>query len=461
MWLLFELLLVLGKVVCMGTVITHLSALIIFMWKERRLRRQIKVEGFVHPDFKPVLEAFKKNLHKGWERDGAAFTVYYKERLVVDVWGGFADYESWRPWRSDTMSIAFSSSKAVGAICVAMLVDRGLITYEDKVESFWPKFATSGKEEITVKMIMEHTAGLPLIEHKITIEEAMDPEAMASLFEAQRPIWKPGTRVGYHALTYGWLVDLIIRKVDPQHRGIGQFFKEEISIPHDIDFHFGLPIEMTHRVSRIRKPSVWNRLDEWLADPETVDYGSVLKNFLTNGLMLRVADNAGWLQSIFRVTLNNPELYRLEQCAALGIGTARSLARLMLLYSRGHLVSKSIVELTSTPTIIKKKDCVTNAITDRGWGFTHSTYPHKKGASMLIGHSGFGGQNARYDCENDISFAYLSNGLKSGLGDRARPYVHLLRALYSSIPEQNNNNNNNGIYHMDTMMVSEDDHLME
>ncbi|CAJ0585688.1 unnamed protein product, partial [Mesorhabditis spiculigera] len=410
MWLIVELLLVIGKVLCLGTVITQISALL--------------VEGFVHPDYKPVLEAFKRNLHKGWERDGAAFAVYHNGRMVIDIWGGFADFDSCRPWREDTMSIAFSSSKAVGAVCVALLVDRKLVSYDDKVASFWPEFATRGKEEITLQMVMEHTAGLPLIDHKITFEEASDWVSMSNRFEDQKPIWKPGTRVGYHALTFGWLVDLIIRRVDPGKRGVGQFFREEIAIPHNIDFHFGLPVELTHRVSRIRKPSMWNRVEEWLADPETVDYRSVFKNYLTNGLMLRVVDNATWLQSIFRVTLNNPELYRLEQCAALGIGTSRSLAKLMQLYMDGKIVSKQTVELTSHPTVVKMRDCVTYATTDRGWGFTHSHFAYK------------------------LCFAYLSNGLKSGLGDRARPYVQLLRALYSTLPERNNNKLD--LFHVDT-----------
>nr|CDJ88897.1 Beta-lactamase-related domain containing protein [Haemonchus contortus] len=234
--------------------------------KERK-RRPVTTDGRVHELFYPVLDVFRNNFRRGWERDGAALCVYYQGQCVVDIWGGFADRESERRWREDTLQIIFSTSKAVGAICVAMLVDRGRLRYSDKMSLFWPEFAKNGKENITVEMILTHTSGLAYLDGKISYEDAADPERMAKLIEDSRPIWEPGKDVGYHALSYGWLIDQIIRRTDEKKRGIGQFFKEEIADKHGLDLHFGLPMEKAWRVARITRPTVIDRIDEFITDP--------------------------------------------------------------------------------------------------------------------------------------------------------------------------------------------------
>ncbi|ETN84304.1 hypothetical protein NECAME_06937 [Necator americanus] len=113
-----------------------------------------------------------------------------------------------------------------------MLVDRGRLKYSDKISSFWPEFAKQGKENITVEMVLAHTSGLACLDGKISYEDACDHERMAKFIEESKPIWEPGKAVGYHALSYGWLVDQIIRRTDAKKRGIGQFFKEEIADKH-------------------------------------------------------------------------------------------------------------------------------------------------------------------------------------------------------------------------------------
>ncbi|VDL69062.1 unnamed protein product, partial [Nippostrongylus brasiliensis] len=107
----------------------------------------------------------------------------FQGECVVDIWGGFADKESERRWKEDTLQIIFSTSKAVGAICVAMLVDRGRLKYSDKISTFWPEFAKNGKENITVEMILTHTSGLAYLEGKISYEDATDPNKMAQYIE--------------------------------------------------------------------------------------------------------------------------------------------------------------------------------------------------------------------------------------------------------------------------------------
>ncbi|VDM58349.1 unnamed protein product [Angiostrongylus costaricensis] len=337
----------------------------------------------------------------------------------IDIWGGFADRESERRWREDTLQIIFSTSKAVGAICVAMLVDRGRLKYSDKISSFWPQFAKHGKENITVEMVLAHTSGLACLDGKISYEDAADHEKM-------RPIWEPGKAVGYHALSYGWLVDQIIRRTDIKHRGIGQFFKEEIADKHGLELHFGLPMEKAWRVARITRPTLIDRIDEFLTDP--------IRDF-------RVIEEyaAQFSVTCVKNTINNPEMYALEQPAVLGIGTARDLAKLAQLLMDEKLVSRvswAMFFLREKPSN-GKCYIVTGAHAERGRGTTVMHLKRNGVDHRLIGHTGLGGQNLRWDEENRLVIAFLSNGLKGGLGDRARTYVRLVEAIYDCLPKNN------------------------
>ncbi|CAD6192225.1 unnamed protein product [Caenorhabditis auriculariae] len=413
--------------------VAAIIAAFIFAYKNTR-RRQVFVDGFVDPAFSPVLREFRRNFEKGVERDGAAFCAFYRGRCVVDVWGGYADREAERFWFKDTMQITFSSSKALAAICIAKLVDQKLIRYEDRVCDFWPEFAKNGKEAVTVEMIMTHTAGLPKIDSKLSWEDARDHVRMSKILENQTPVWTPGTKVGYHCFSYGWLVDQIVRRADPKKRSIGSFFREEIAEKHNLDIHIGLPLEHAWRVARITPSSVLERIEEYIEDPEVVDYPFWAKQMMCRGLTYNVATNPSWMQTIRKVTLNNPEMYALEQTAALAIGTARDMARLAQLVIDGSIVSEETLRLLNEP-LVKWRDVVTNACVTRGRGTTvvDVVVPGKI-HSKLVGHAGLGGQNFRWDRENEISLAYLSNALKSGLGDRARPYVRLLNRFYECIP---------------------------
>ncbi|CAJ0607301.1 unnamed protein product [Cylicocyclus nassatus] len=414
------------------------STILILKLKERR-RRPVTTDGRVHEAFKPVLDTFRNNFRRGWERDGAALCVYYQGECVVDIWGGFADRESERRWREDTLQIIFSTSKVVGAICVAMLVDRGRLKYSDKISSFWPAFAKHGKENITVEMVLSHTSGLACLDGKISYEDACDHERMARYIEESKPTWEPGKAVGYHALSYGWLVDQIIRRTDVKRRGIGQFFKEEIADKHGLDLHFGLPMEKAWRVARITRPTVIDRIDEFVTDPGNLNYAFVFKQYLKGGLSMKVATNPPWLQTIFKVTLNNPEMYALEQPAVLGIGTARDMAKLAQLLMDGKLISRPTLDLLNENLIITK-DIVTGAHAERGRGTTVMHLKRNGSHYRLIGHTGLGGQNLRWDEDNKLVIAFLSNGLKGGLGDRARTYVRLVETIYDCLPKIRDNN---------------------
>ncbi|VDM68686.1 unnamed protein product [Strongylus vulgaris] len=231
------------------------------------------------------------------------------------------------------MSVTFSTTKAVAAICVAMLVERGRLRYDDRVSTYWPGFARHGKENITVQMALSHEAGLGYLDTPITEEIAADHNKIREILENEEPKWEPGRKNGYHAYTFGWIVDQIVRHVDEKQRSIGQFLREEITGPNHIDYYIGLPFEEEYRVARVTVPSIWERLSEVLYDWRVSWYFLSLWKLVRDTPLSRAVNNPSWLQAVSKCTLNNPDYHHLEQAAALGIGNARSLATIFDLVS--------------------------------------------------------------------------------------------------------------------------------
>uniref|UniRef100_A0A914Y848 Beta-lactamase-related domain-containing protein n=1 Tax=Panagrolaimus superbus TaxID=310955 RepID=A0A914Y848_9BILA len=194
----------------------------------KRKPKMIHVQGFVESGFEDVKEAFVQNLESNWEHQGASLTVFHKNKLVVDLWGGYSDKECRRLWQKDTISVAFSSTKAIASLCIALLVDKHLISYDDKITKFWPEFGKHGKGAVTIQWVLSHLSGLAYFDTPITESDARDWKKMAKIIENEKPKWEPGTAVGYHAITFGWICDQIIRRTDPQQRSLTQFFNDEI-----------------------------------------------------------------------------------------------------------------------------------------------------------------------------------------------------------------------------------------
>ncbi|XGW12831.1 hypothetical protein V3C99_013465 [Haemonchus contortus] len=412
--------------------VVALTAYIVQLCLYRSEAAEPHVDGEVDDAFEVVRETFRSNFVDGWERGGAAFVVYFNGKKVVDLWGGYADKECGRLWKKDTLNVAFSSTKAVAAICVAQLVDQGRLAYDDLVTKYWPEFGKHGKQNITIRWLLGHRAGLAYTDKKIEFEIANDWKAIAKVFEDQVPNWPPGTEIGYHAITYGWLVDQIVRRTDPKHRSIGVYFKEEIAEKYNLDFYIGLPRCEASRVSRLTSPSSWNFLQEYFYKPSDFNVGRFAYHMLTDGLLSKVGHNVRWIAFIKDMTLNNPDLYEIEQAAVLGIGTARAMAEIFERLRLGELMSaEAFKKLTSD--YVLKRDIVTGAYVPRGQGLMIKPFHHKNETFELLGHSGYGGQNVRIDLKNNVTFAYMSNALKVGFGDTARTYVRLLHALYDVV----------------------------
>nr|KAG5690854.1 hypothetical protein BaRGS_031206 [Batillaria attramentaria] len=176
----------------------------------------------------------KKLVEDGSER-GASFAVYHQGERLVELWGGYADPASKRPWREDTVTQAFSVTKGVSAIAVAKLVEKGQLDYKKLVKDYWPEFAQNGKANVTVEMLLSHQAGLATMGGaSVSLEEYKnDWKKVEKLMAAAAPEYPPGHAVGYHAVTFGMYVDALIRRADPKHRNLTQFFQDEIAKPFD------------------------------------------------------------------------------------------------------------------------------------------------------------------------------------------------------------------------------------
>jgi CubicO group peptidase (beta-lactamase class C family) len=168
--------------------------------------------GHCAPAFDAVRAAFAHNLVHGGEL-GASLAVEVDGECVVDLWGGWADAEGGTPWQRDTLSVVFSNTKPATALCIHLLAEAGELDLDQPVARYWPAFAAAGKDAITPRMLLDHSAGLPALRERLPDGAAFDWDFMVERLEREAPFWAPGTRVGYHALTYGWLLGELVRRI--------------------------------------------------------------------------------------------------------------------------------------------------------------------------------------------------------------------------------------------------------
>ncbi len=204
------------------------------------------IEGTCDARFQLVRDEFERNFAERGEV-GASVCVIIEGRTVVDLWGGLADRHARQPWEKDTIGLVWSSTKGATALCAHMLVSRGLLDLDWPVASYWPEFGQAGKENITVRMLLNHQAGLPAIRQPLAPGALYDWQTMIDILAAETPFWEAGTRQGYHATTFGHLVGEVIRRVSG--RSFDAFFREEVAGPLGLDFHIGLPPEHDSRIA--------------------------------------------------------------------------------------------------------------------------------------------------------------------------------------------------------------------
>lgn len=393
------------------------------------------VDGYCHPAFKKVVDVFRDNFDSGKEPDGAAFAVYHQGEVVIDLWGGYADKEAERPWKKDTMTLAFSSSKGIGAIVVAYLVERGYLDYKDPVYKYWQEFAQKYKENITVEMLLSHQSGLVLLDSPLELRDLRDnPKKVEKVLAAQGTVWPAGSKFGYHAVTYGLYLDKLVEKVDPAGRSTEQVFLEDLAQPYDLDMFMNSPLEQWHRVARLHNTPRWKLLLEAMTSSRYFPILGYLILF-PDSLLANVA------KAIREYTMelsifNNPELREITISSASVTATARGMAKLYgILGNSGtlkgkQLVSEKVIHKMQTP-LVSGLDAVTQT-PDVMFGPGTSIKKNPKG-QVTFGHTGHGGQVGLADPSNQLGYAYLTNHITMyGMGDDPR-YLDLEKALYECL----------------------------
>src|SRR6266436_10436101 len=216
------------------------------------------VQGYVSKGFEGVRDAFLENFSHRKEL-GAACCVYREGEKVVDLWGGLRNKATGEPWEEDTMVLVYSATKGFAAMTLALAHSRGWLDYEERVCTYWPEFAQRGKERITVRQLLAHQAGLFAFDEPVDREVVADLDRLAVVLARQTPAWKPGTREAYHAISLGFYEGELLRRIDPLHRSLGQFFQDEIASPLGLDFYIRLPEALPNsRFATLESPTRWS-----------------------------------------------------------------------------------------------------------------------------------------------------------------------------------------------------------
>lgn len=384
------------------------------------------IQGQCDARFDRVKGVFEENFARRGEV-GAAVAVTVDGRPVVDLWGGHADAAKTRPWERDTIVNVWSTTKGLCAMCAHRLADQGKLDFEAPVAKYWPEFAAAGKNRIPVKHLLNHKAGMAAIRAPLKHEELFSWEKVTSELARQEPWWEPGTKHGYHAITFGWLVGEVVRRISG--KSLGTYFREEIAQPLGADAFIGFGPALDQRVADIipgppPKPGEPDVMAQLMADPESVS-AKAIGNPPT--MMLPETTNSrAWRGA--------------EIPGANGHANARALARIYGALARGGEVDGvKVFSAAELPRCYTEqslgKDEVLKFSTRFGLGFMLSQPGVQYGPNPhTFGHPGAGGSLGFADPDAKVGFGYVMNQMgppASALLDSR--CAALIDAVYASL----------------------------
>jgi CubicO group peptidase (beta-lactamase class C family) len=373
------------------------------------------VEGICDPRFASLRDIFEKSFADG-EEIGAAISFVLDGKLVVDLWGGHRDQERTQPWTHDTIVNTYSTTKGMTAICAHQLVERGLLDVDAPVAKYWPEFAAKDKGAIPVRWLLSHQAGLPAIRRPLPTEAMYDWSAMTSALAEQEPWWVPGTRHGYHALTFGHLVGEVIRRASG--KTVGTWFRENVAGPLGADYHIGFGPELDARTS-----DLFGSLAPPAPEKGGPQIPGPLGDFLRDMTDPTTMAGAAFNNPPARYDRVNTREWRAAEIpAANGHGTATALARIYGTLARGGTLDG--VPLLAPASIDRARteqaagpDAVLGGLPMRfGLGFMlRSDFMPISPNPGAFGHPGAGGSIGMADPDAKVGFGYVMNKMKMGL----------------------------------------------
>ncbi len=376
------------------------------------------VYGTFDPAFSKLRDAFESCFADGLEH-GAAVSVYVDGRKVADLWGGHADAAKTRPWQEDTLVNIWSATKGVTALAIAMLVERGMLRYDAPIADVWPEFAANGKEAITLDLALSHQAGLNGLDRALPYAGLYDWFPYVETLADMAPLWEPGSRCVYHAVSYGYLAGEPIRRVTDAMPG--RFFAKEIAGPLGIgnDLFLGLPESEDHRAAEIVPgPGVYDWVDALRETP----YDQGLHN-----------------PEIDAEIPNHREWRAAESPGANGQANARALARIYgALAQGGEIDSHRLLSGETLAEAVRPRFDDLEASFDLPTSFA-AGYRLKDPAlgetlsQSSFGHTGWGGTCAFADPDARVGFAFTTNHMRGFDPDPDPRRLRLIDATYAAL----------------------------
>jgi CubicO group peptidase (beta-lactamase class C family) len=385
----------------------------------------------VSSGFEPVGEAFAENFSRRKEL-GAACCVYHHGEKVVDLWGGIRNKATGEPWEEDTMVLVFSATKGFAAMVMALAQSRGLLDYEERVCTYWPEFAQQGKESVTVRQLLAHQAGLFAFDERVDRSVVADLDRLAAVMGRQKPVWPPGERQAYHALSLGFYEGELLRRVDPQHRTLGQFFQDEIASALGADVFIRLPEDIPNtKLATLDRPSP-------MAVIVGLPFRLALSSMNPRSPIFRalVKPNPGpW------VVLDDERVYarNLEVPSGGGVGSARGIARAYGAFaSGGHEIglrpeTLQALMAPAVPAAHGFRDEGLKCEARFSLGFFRPSPQFPFGRAGAFGSPGSGGSFGFADPERGVAYAYVTNRMGPNVIEDARD-IALREALSSVVP---------------------------
>jgi len=386
----------------------------------------VHIDGTCQPAFEAVAEAFAENFASRGDI-GAAVSVTVEGTTVVDLWGGFAAPAT--PWQRDTIVNVWSSTKGVVALAAHMLVDRGLLDLDEPVSTYWPEFAAAGKQSVLVRHLLSHRGGLSGAREPLTVDDLPDWEKVTSILAATEPWWEPGTASGYHALTFGYLVGEVIRRVSG--RSVGAFVAEEIAAPLDADVAIGLDDSHIQRCGTLSMD---------VPPPDSANAAMFAQ--LDPAVLAALANPS--MAAPGAADIGNAEAWRRAEIpAANGHATARALATVYAAMAQGG--AHAGTRLLSEAAAERMREGQGRAI-DLVLGVGNAGLPNEWALGVLLsgpealfgpnprafGHGGYGGSFGMADPEARLSIGYVMNHMGNNLTGDPRQLA-LIDSVYASL----------------------------
>jgi len=396
------------------------------------------IEGHYAPQFELAAACFTENFKQRGEV-GAALSVWHKGTQVVDLWGGIADPSSGRPWAEDTIAVSFSSTKGMAALCMMMLVERGLLDYDQPISTYWPTFAEPGspKAAITVRCLLNHRSGLCAIDRALSLSDLEDRRAVLPALEQQQPLWEPGSTQGYHGVSFGLFVAELFWQVAGE--SLGTFFRREVAEPLGVDFHIGLAEKDEERVATVITASLADRL---LKMVPTLIRGAGWDGRLFRAVVKRGSytnrafANPAELGARGLENFNSPRVHRMELPWCNGIGSAAALARIYALLAAGGTLDGVTLLSPATlaavhPRLSWQPDEVLHKTIGFSLGFVKEEPEIFSPNSEAFGHPGAGGILGLADPKEELAIGYVMNRMDWRL--RSPRAIALCKAIYACL----------------------------